>query len=60
MILAGGSQAVNAWYQFVKMLQEVSALAACGADAEGVFTCSIHLSSFSFIQIWEANDRLLK
>lgn len=58
MIVAGGSQAINAGYWFVK-IQEVSILAACGADAESVFTCSICLLSFSFVQIWEANERLV-
>lgn len=59
MIVAGGGQAINARYRFVKILQGVSVLAACGADAERVSTCSIHLLSFNFIQIWEANERLL-
>lgn len=32
--MAGGSQAVSASYQFVKILREVSVVVAHGADAE--------------------------
>lgn len=34
MIVAGEGQVIHAQHRFVKILQEVSVLAACGADAE--------------------------
>lgn len=37
MLVAGEGQAINAQCCFVKIAQEFSVLAACGADAEGSF-----------------------